>query len=107
APGSRIRKLLSGLNFPAVKVGGTAVTQTVLVHFAPNDTPSETNPFVVAGNQADFTVGTPACTVETDNTDDCAVPITFNPTVSGYETATLTVTAKVGPVTSFLLTGTG
>jgi hypothetical protein len=38
AASSRIRKLLSGLNFPAT-TAPAPVTQTILVHFAPSDSP--------------------------------------------------------------------
>jgi hypothetical protein len=110
---SRIRKLLSGFNFPAVTVGGTAVTQTVLLHFAAGDTPAATNPYVIksAGPTAtpDFALGSVSCTVNTtgDNTDDCLVQVSFTPTVPGNDTATLTITSSKGGVNSYTLTGTG
>jgi len=104
---SRLRKVLSGLNFPAVAVA-TPVTQTLLVHFAPLDTPATpvlTTGFKVTGSN--FTLGTPTCTVETDTTDDCTLPVTFTPTGPGYLTATLTITSTSGGINTYLLTGTG
>jgi hypothetical protein len=110
---SRIRKLLSGLNFPAVNIGAASVTQTILLHFAAADTPAATNPFVIKATgptaTPDFTLGSVSCTVNTtgDLTDDCLVQLTFKPTVPGNDTATLTITSLKGAVTSYTLTGTG
>jgi len=108
---ARIRKMLSGLNFPPTTLGASATQQTVFVHFAAGDTEAATKPFVSSGT--DFVVGTPNCVVNTpngttgDNTSDCYVPITFTPSKAGYDTATLTITSTLGGVNSYLLTGTG
>jgi sugar lactone lactonase YvrE len=115
ATASRLRKLLSGLNFPATALTGS-VTQTIEVHFAAGDTPASTKPFTINGS--DFTVGTPSCTTnapgtfgsaqaEGDNTTDCLVPITFKPTVAGNDTATLTMTSAKGGANTYFVTGTG
>jgi sugar lactone lactonase YvrE len=103
---ARIRELLSGLNFPAT-TASAPITQTVYIHFAAADSPAATRPFAITGT--DFTVGAATCKANTtaDNTDDCLVPITFTPSVSGPDTATLTVTSKLGGVSTFLVTGTG
>ncbi len=101
---SRLRKLLSGLNFPAV-AAAASVSQTVAIHFAPGDTPASSNPFV--SSSTDFVVGAAACTVAADTTDDCLVPVTFTPTKPGYDTATLTIASAKGSANSYLLTGTG
>jgi sugar lactone lactonase YvrE len=108
---ARIRKLLSGLNFPPTVLNTAATQQTLLFHFAVGDTEAVTNPFVSSGT--DFVVGTPSCTVNTqtstsgDNTSDCLVPVVFTPTKAGYDTATLTITSALGGINSYLLTGTG
>ena len=103
--GSRIRKILSGLNFPAT-LTGASVTQSLDIHFAPGDTPAA-SAYTLTANAADYVVGTATCTVNADNTDDCILPITFTPTVAGPDNATLKVTSTAGGVASFVLTGTG
>lgn len=110
---SMIRKVLSGLNFPATSTG-TAVTQNILVHFAPGDTAGGATPYVIsasAGSGNDFKLGTATCnsasTPNPDTTDDCLLQVTFTPSQPGFETANLTVTSALGSVANFQLTGTG
>jgi sugar lactone lactonase YvrE len=104
---TRIRKLLSGLNFPTTAYGST-VTQTVDLHFAANDTPAASKPYVLAAKGSDFTLGTATCAAaNNDGTTDCLLPITFTPTVAGYDTATLTVTSAKGGVGTYVVTGQG
>jgi sugar lactone lactonase YvrE len=108
--GSRIRKILSGLNFPATATGAS-VTQSIDIHFAPGDSPAPIA-YTLTANGTDYTLGTAACTnaattPNADGTDDCVLPITFAPTVSGPDNATLTVTSTKGGVASFTITGTG
>jgi hypothetical protein len=100
---SRIRKLLSGLNFPAVRVGGAGVTQNVLVHFAAGDT------FATGVlPTSDFSInGTPTSTLNADTTTDALFAITFKPTAPGYETAALKITSTLGAVSNIVFTGTG
>jgi sugar lactone lactonase YvrE len=107
---SLLRKVVSGLNFPNLVVNATTpntVTQKVEMHLAPKDTPAATNPFVITATGTDFKLGAATCTVQADTTDDCVLPITFSPSVSGYDTAILTVSTTLGAASSFLLTGTG
>jgi DNA-binding beta-propeller fold protein YncE len=111
---SRIRKVLSGLNFPATSVNTAATPQTILVHFAANDTPAATNPFVLKATGTDFTLGAQSCTTNSstatpagDNTTDCTLALNFKPSVPGHDTAVLTITSKLGAVTSYTLSGTG
>ncbi len=100
---SRIRKLLSGLNFPSVTVG-SSTTQTLFIHFGVGDglnAQRSSNP--------DFTLTSTTCNTNTagDNTADCTVAVTFKPTLAGAETSTLTVTSSKGLTSTFELTGTG
>jgi sugar lactone lactonase YvrE len=101
---SRLRKLLSGLDFPTA-AAAASITQTIDIHFAPGDTPAASHPFV--SSSTDFVVGAPTCTVGADTTDDCLVPVTFTPTKPGYDTATLAIASAKGGANSYLLTGTG
>jgi sugar lactone lactonase YvrE len=103
---SRIRKVLSGLNFPATSLGVTSTQQTIFIHFARGDSQAAAAPFLSSNN--DFTIGTPNCpAANTDTTSDCYVPVTFKPSVSGNDTSTLTITSALGGVNTYLLTGTG
>ena len=103
--GSRIRKLLSGLNFPATATG-TSVNQSLDIHFAPGDTPAA-SAYTLTASGKDYVLGTAVCTVNADTTDDCILPVTFTPTVAGPDNATLKVTSTAGGAASFVLTGTG
>ena len=105
AAAGRLRKLLSGLNFPAV-AAGSSYTQSVFIHFAVGDSQATTGAFT--SSSSDFAVGTPSCgPANADNTYDCIVPITFQPSKPGNDTATLTVLSAKGGSTSYLLAGTG
>ena len=76
---SRIRKVLSGLNFPTLTVGAAPVSQLIYVHFAAGDTPAG----AFTSNSADYTVAAaPTCTLETDTTTDCLVSVAFSPSRS-------------------------
>jgi sugar lactone lactonase YvrE len=107
ATSTRIRKQLSGLVFPATAFGSN-VTQTIDLHFAASDTPATTKPYVLTAKGSDFTLGTATCAAtNNDGTTDCLLPITFTPTIAGYDTATLTVTSAKGGVGTYLVTGQG
>lgn len=105
---SRIRKVVSGLNFPATAIN-SSTTQTIFLHFAASDTQAASAPFTISGNGTDFQLGTVSCsaTPNLDQTTDCLVPVTFTPSVAGLETATLTATSTKGGVGTFVLSGTG
>jgi len=101
----RIRKLMSGLNFPTVSAGSSS-TQSILVHFAIGDTQATTGAFT--SSSPDFVIGAPSCgPANADGTYDCLVPVTFQPTKPGNDTATLTIKSALGGGSSYLLTGTG
>ncbi len=100
---SRIRKLLSGLDFPAATIG-SSTTQTLFIHFGVGDglnAQRSSNP--------DFTLTSTTCNTNTagDKTADCTVAVTFKPTVAGTETSTLTVTSSKGLISTFQLIGSG
>jgi sugar lactone lactonase YvrE len=103
---ARIRKLLSGLNFPATPAGSSA-TQNIDLHFGVGDTPAATNGYMLTAKGSDFTTGSAACAINNDSTTDCILPITFTPTQAGYDSAMLTVTSAMGGVTTYEVTGAG
>ena len=101
-----IREVASGTQFG--KVGVTPVTQKVDIHFAAGDTPSAAA-YTMTSGAASFTLGTATCTVNSDTTDDCVLPITAAPvgvSTGSIFTGTLQVTSKLGATGSFVLSGT-
>jgi DNA-binding beta-propeller fold protein YncE len=98
---SRIRKLLSGLVFPAAATGVSTV-QNLDIHFGAADTG-----LTYTVTTGDFVKGTASCTVNADTTTDCILPIAFKPTIAGYDSAVLTITAAKGGVATYTLSGVG
>ncbi len=97
-----IRKVSNNLSFAATAVG-TPATQTLLLHFAPGDSPASVN--IPA---SDFTIGAGSCTVNSqDTTEDCTYALTFTPTNDGARTGQLSVATALGNPGTFALTGTG
>ena len=82
------------------------MTQTIDIHFAAGDGPSALNPFNVTGNN-DFVVGTPACTLNPDTTQDCLVPVTFKPSGGTRESAVLKVSSVLNGATAIGVQGSG
>jgi streptogramin lyase len=107
-----VREISSGTQFGST---GATATDYVDIHFAAGDTPitasGTTVPFAITSGSSIFTLGTPVCTTNTDNsgaanTEDCVIPVTATPTVSGPFTGTLTVKSTlVTAGTSFPLSG--
>jgi len=107
-----VREIASGTQFGST---GASATDYIDIHFAAGDTPitasGATVPFAITSGSSVFTLGTPACTVNTDNngntnTEDCVVPVTAAPTATGPYSGTLTVKSTLVPGgTSFPLTG--
>jgi sugar lactone lactonase YvrE len=103
---SRIRKVALNTSFPAT-ASGSSSTQTLLVHFAAADGPAAASPFTFTGSP-DFAVsGTPVCTTNADNTNDCLVTVIFTPARPGPVAAALVVKSKAGLTTQLALGGTG
>ena len=99
-----IREVASGTQFGAV--GANDPTQTVDIHFAAADGPASSGAYAISAGAANFTLGTANCVTNSDNTTDCTLPITANPTTLGAFTGTLTVQSKLGLTSNFPLSGT-
>ncbi len=96
-----IRQVSSGTQFGTV--GLNAPTQTVDIHFAVSDQPST---YTLTAGSTNFTLGTAACTANSDGTTDCLLPITATPSTLGAFTGTLQVKSTLGATASFPLSGT-
>lgn len=96
-----IREVASGTQFGNV---GATQTDTVDVHFAANDS-AVSGGYTITTGAGIFSLGSPSCTVNTDLTTDCLVPITATPSVLGPFTGTLQVQSQLGGISSFALTG--
>ena len=97
-----IREISSGTQFGTV--GLNQPTQTLDIHFAVGDQPG-TYTLASAGS-SNFTLGTPACTANSDGTKDCLLPVTATPTTLGAFSGTLQVVSTLGAKSSFPLSGT-
>jgi len=107
ASASRIRKVVNNQVFPAVAYG-SSVSQTLLIHFAPGDTPAAGNGFSISNT--DYTItGTPltTCTLNADTTTDCPVTVQFSPTRPGADNATLQVNTTLGQKAALQISGQG
>lgn len=99
-----IREISSGTQFGYI--GNNEPTQTADIHFAAGDGPSSSVPFELTSGSANFTLGTPSCTLNSDNTKDCLLPITATPATLGAFSGVLTVTSSYGATAEFPLNGT-
>jgi hypothetical protein len=100
-----VREVSSGTQFGNISVIPNPPTDTVDVHFAAGDSPASAGAYTITTGSSIFTVGTAACTTNSDNTVDCLVPITAAPTVLGPFSGTLQVTSAAGATASFPLSG--
>jgi sugar lactone lactonase YvrE len=101
-----IRKLSVGTQFPAT-ASGASITQSVDIHFGAGDGPATSSPYTLPSGFNEFSIGTPACTTNSDTTQDCVLPVKFTPATAGVRSAPLTVTSAGKLVSNFSLTGTG
>ncbi len=101
-----IREVSTNTQFGGV--GGSAVTQALDIHFAANDTPAS-NAYTLTQATANFTLDAATCTLNSDKTTDCLLPVTATSATSanlGNFSATLKVTSAAGGTNTFTLTGT-
>ena len=101
---ARIRKVTTGLASPATAATSTAA-QPVELHFIVGDSLASTNGLVNASSE--WTLGTPACTTNSDTTADCLLTSSFTPAVPGARTSALTVNSTEGNIAYLGMTGTG
>jgi sugar lactone lactonase YvrE len=99
-----IRKVTTDLASSSTATGST-VTQPVQVHFIAGDGPASTN--ALASSSSEWTLGTPACTVNADSTTDCIFNSSFTPAVPGLRSTPLTVSSSLGNTANLALTGVG
>lgn len=97
-----IREVASGTQFGNV---GATQTDIVDVHFAVGDSPASNAPYSITSGAAIFSLGTASCTVNTDNTEDCLLPVTASPSTLGAFTGTLQVKGQIGGAATFPLSG--
>jgi hypothetical protein len=98
-----VREIASGTQFGVV--GANQPTDTVDIHFEAKDVAAATGAYTLTAGATNFSLGTATCTLNSDATTDCLLPIKATPTVLGSFTGTLQVTAGSGAVSSFPLAG--
>jgi hypothetical protein len=100
-----IHKIVTNTNFGTILP--TMPTQTIDIHFGVNDGPSGSTPYTLTTNPTNFSLGMATCTVNSDNTDDCLLPITATPQqlTSGSFSSTLQIMSNMGLTASVTLSG--
>ncbi len=98
-----VRELASGTQFGAV--GANQPTQTVDIHFDVSDGPAASGAYSLTTGSTNFALGTATCTVNSDNTTDCLLPVQATPATLGAFTGTLTGKSKLGKTSNFTLNG--
>jgi polygalacturonase/sugar lactone lactonase YvrE len=101
---ARIRKVVTGLASPAIATASTT-NQRVELHFITGDTLAATNGLAYTSNE--WSLSTPACTVNSDSTSDCLLTSSFTPTVPGARSTPLTINSTEGNRSALGLTGIG
>ncbi|SNS75145.1 NHL repeat-containing protein [Granulicella rosea] len=102
-----IRKVSVGTQFAATATG-SSITQNIEIHFGAGDAPATSAAYALPTGFTEFTLGSAVCgAVNSDNTEDCVLPVTFTPAAPGGRTAPLTVKSSLGSTVTFSLTGLG
>jgi polygalacturonase/sugar lactone lactonase YvrE len=99
-----IRKVITGLASPSTAASATT-TRSVQLHFSPSDTLATSNG--LAFTSTEWSLGTPSCTTNADNTSDCLLTSSFTPAVPGARSTPLTVNSSLSNSANLALTGTG
>jgi sugar lactone lactonase YvrE len=101
---ARIRKVTTGLASPSTATS-SSTTQPVELHFIPSDGPASSSALTFTSTE--WSLGTPACTTNSDSTTDCLFSSSFTPAVPGVRSTPLTVNSSAGNTANLALTGTG
>lgn len=99
-----IHKLTTNTNFGTV-LAGINPTQTLNIHFGAGDVAAASG-YTLTSGANNFTLGSPTCTLNSDTTTDCLLPVTANPTAGGAFSGNLRVTTALGKTANFTLSGT-
>ena len=98
-----VREVASGTQFGVI--GANQPINTVDIHFAISDAPAGTGAYTLTSGSTNFSLGTATCTLNSDSTTDCLLPVQATPTALGPFTGTLTVTSQLGATANFNLSG--
>jgi large repetitive protein len=96
-----IREVASGTQFGNV---GATQTNIIDIHLASSDS-VVTGGYTITAGASIFSLGTAACTTNSDTTTDCLLPITATPAGLGAFTGTLQVNSQLGGISTFPLSG--
>ncbi len=72
-----VRKISNGTQFGTIN--GSKPTQMLDVHFGVGDGPATTNAYTLTAGATNFVLGAQNCTVNSDNTMDCVLPVQATP----------------------------
>jgi polygalacturonase/sugar lactone lactonase YvrE len=101
---ARIRKVLTGLAAPATATASTD-SQSVELHFIEGDSLAATRG--LSYTSSEWSLATPACTLNSDTTSDCLLISNFTPAVPGARSTPLTVNSAQGNTSVLGLSGIG
>ncbi|MGA2889525.1 MAG: pectinesterase family protein, partial [Terracidiphilus sp.] len=100
-----IREVITGLVSPTAAIGSTPTSQSILLHFVPNDGLAFSNS--LAFTSTEWSLGSPATTANLDGTTDSLITSEFAPLVPGARSTPLTVNSVLGNKSSLALAGIG
>jgi len=95
-----IRKITTGTQFGSIN--GSKPTQKLDIHFGVGDAPAS---YTLTSGASNFVLGSALCTLNSDKTQDCILPVQATPTIPGAFSATLTVTGTSGLSSPLTLSG--
>jgi hypothetical protein len=104
--GNLVHKITTNANFGTIQ--NTSPIQNIEIHFGAGDSAPSASAYTLTTNPTNFLLGTPACTLNSDTTSDCIVPVTANTaiaTTSGPFSSNLHVVSQMGLTSDFTLSG--
>jgi hypothetical protein len=104
--GNLVHKITTNANFGTIQ--NTSPVQNIEIHFGAGDSAPSASAYALTTNPTNFLLGTPACTLNSDTTSDCIVPVTANTaiaTTSGPFSSNLHVVSQMGLTNDFTLSG--
>jgi hypothetical protein len=104
--GNLVHKITTNTNFGTIQ--NTSPVQNIEIHFGAGDSAPSASAYTLTTNPANFLLGNPNCTLNSDATSDCIVAVTANTaiaTTSGPFSSNLHVVSQLSLTNDFTLKG--